>query len=175
LYKFAARYSLVFWFFAERGVEVVKGKGILNLAMMLVGLSMLSCVVSADTSKTIHSTDAVYPAVGPYSQIVQVGDLYFLSGVIPLNTQGNAVQGDDIETQTRQVLNYISAKLDSQEMTLSNVVMSTVYMTNLTDFETMNRVYAEYFSENPPARATVEVSRLPRGVMIEIAVIASKN
>jgi 2-iminobutanoate/2-iminopropanoate deaminase len=60
-------------------------------------------------------------------------------------------------------------------MTLNNVVMSTVYMTNLADFETMNRVYAEYFSENPPARATVEVSRLPRGVMIEIAVIASKK
>jgi 2-iminobutanoate/2-iminopropanoate deaminase len=154
---------------------VVKRKGILNLAMMLAGLSMLSCVASADTSKTIHSTDTVYPAVGPYSQIVQVGDLYFLSGVIPLNTQGNAVQGDDIETQTRQVLDYISAKLDSQEMTLNNVVMSTVYMTNLADFETMNRVYAEYFSENPPARATVEVSRLPRGVMIEIAVIASKK
>ena len=160
---------------AEGKNEVVKRKSILNIGLMLAGLSLMSCVVSADTSKMIHSTDAVYPAVGPYSQMVQVGDLYFLSGVIPLNMQGNAVQGDDIETQTRQVLNYISAKLDSQGMTLNNVVMSTVYMTDLTDFESMNRVYAEYFSEDPPARATVEVSRLPRGVMIEIAVIASKQ
>lgn len=154
--------------------QVVKRKSILNIGLMLAVLSLMSCMDSTGTSKTIHSTDAMYPAVGPYSQMVQVGDLYFLSGVIPLNMQGNAVQGEDIETQTRQVLNYISAKLDSREMTLNNVVMSTVYMTDLTDFESMNRVYAEYFSEDPPARATVEVSRLPRGVMIEIAVIASK-
>lgn len=136
---------------------------------------MMSCIASADTSKKSHATDMVYPAVGPYSQMVQVGDLYFLSGVIPLNIQGNAVQGDDIEAQTRQVLSYISAKLGSQEMTLDNVVMSTVYMTDLNDFESMNRVYAEHFTQDPPARATVEVSRLPRGVMIEIAVIATKT
>lgn len=160
---------------AKRKYEVVNKKSILKIGAVLAILALMSCADSADAQKTVHSTNEVYPAVGPYSQMVQVGDLYFLSGVIPLNMQGNAVQGDDIETQTRQVLNYISAKLNSQQMSLNNVVMSTVYMTDLTDFDSMNRVYAEYFSQDPPARATVEVSRLPRGVMIEISVIASKQ
>jgi len=125
-------------------------------------------------SKAIHSTGDIYPAIGPYSQIVQAGNLYFLSGVIPLNKAGNAVQGATIEEQTRLVLDYIGAKLKSQGMTFENVVMSNVYLKNLNDFATMNKIYGEYFKSMPPARATVEVSRLPRDVLIEIAVIASK-
>ena len=124
--------------------------------------------------KTIHSTDQIYPAIGPYSQIVQAGNLYFLSGVIPLNRAGNAVQGTSIEEQTRLVLDYIQAKLRSQGMDMGNVVMSNVYLKNLNDFAVMNKIYAGYFPANPPARATVEVSRLPRDVLIEIAVIASR-
>lgn len=125
-------------------------------------------------SKQIHSTGDIYPAIGPYSQIVQSGQLYFLSGVIPLNKAGNAVQGTTIEEQTRLVLDYIGAKLKSQGLGFEHVVMSTVYMKNLNDFATMNRIYAEYFKTAPPSRATVEVARLPRDVLIEIAVVASK-
>ncbi len=136
----------------------------------------LSAVLAgcASTGKTIHTTADVYPAIGPYSQMVQTGNLYFLAGVIALNRAGNAIQGTTIDEQTKLVLDYIGAKLKSQGMTHDNVVMSTVYLKNLNDFAAMNRVYGEYFKTAPPARATVEVARLPRDVLVEIAVIASK-
>ena len=136
----------------------------------------LSAVLAgcASTGKIIHTTTDVYPAIGPYSQMVQTGNLYFLAGVIPLNKAGNAIQGTTIEEQTKLVLDYIGAKLKSQGMTHDNVVMSTVYLKNLNDFAAMNRVYGEYFKTAPPGRATVEVVRLPRDVLVEIAVVASK-
>jgi 2-iminobutanoate/2-iminopropanoate deaminase len=140
-----------------------------------VGLAILvgGCT-SAFPSKQIHATTDVYPAIGPYSQMVQTGNLYFLAGVIPLNKAGNTIQGTTIEEQTKLVLDYIGATLKSQGMDFSNVVMSNVYMKDLNEFAAMNKVYAEYFKSGAPARATVEVSRLPRDVKIEIAVIASK-
>ena len=141
-------------------------------ALMLVASAVLAGCAS--TAKVIHTTTDVYPAIGPYSQMVQAGNLYFLAGVIPLNQAGNAIQGTTIEEQTKLVLDYIGAKLKSQGMTHDNVVMSTVYLKNLNDFAAMNRVYGEYFKTAPPGRATVEVARLPRDVMVEIAVIASK-
>ena len=128
----------------------------------------------ASTGKVIHSTAEVYPAIGPYSQMVQSGNTYYLAGVIPLNRAGNAIQGATIQEQTRVVLDYIGAKLKSQGMTLDNVVMANVYVKDLNEFGAMNTVYAEYFKTNPPGRATVEVARLPRDVKIEIAVIATK-
>ena len=136
----------------------------------------LSAVLAgcASSGKIIHTTTDVYPAIGPYSQMVQTGNLYFLAGVIPLNKAGNAIQGTTIDEQTKLVLDYIGAKLKSQGMTHDNVVMSTVYLKNLNDFAAMNRVYGEYFKTAPPGRATVEVARLPRDVLVEIAVIASK-
>jgi len=146
----------------------------LTFLMTLLTAFVVSCGAREAGSRKIHSTDAVYPAAGPYSQMVQVNNLYFLSGVIPLNSQGSAIQGDDIEGQTRQVIEYIAAKLESQNMSLENVVMSNVYMTDLSEVGAMNRVYGEYFSVRPPARATVGVSSLPRGVKVEISVIASK-
>jgi reactive intermediate/imine deaminase len=128
----------------------------------------------ASGGKTIHTTDKVYPAIGPYSQMVQAGNTYYLSGVIPLNKAGNAVQGTTIEEQTRLVLDYIGEILKAQGLSHENVVMSNVYLKNLNDFAKMNAIYGEYFKANPPARATVEVARLPRDVLIEIAVIAAK-
>jgi len=141
----------------------------------VVGLAVLvgGCA-STLPSKQIHSTTDVYPAIGPYSQMVQTGNLHFLAGVIPLNKAGNAVQGTTIEEQTRLVLDYIGATLKSQGMSFGNVVMSNVYMKDLNEFAAMNKVYAEYYQSAAPARATVEVARLPRDVKIEIAVIASK-
>lgn len=145
---------------------------------LLMAVACASIVMSgpilADTGKQIHSTDGVYPAIGPYSQMVQAGNLIFMAGVIPLNKAGDAVEGETIEEQTHLVLKYIGEKLKSQGLGFENVVMSNVYMKDLNDFGKMNAIYAEYFKEQPPARATVEVSRLPRDVLIEIAVIAAK-
>jgi len=144
------------------------------LAGVLAASALLGGCATHDHTKRIHATGDVYPAIGPYSQMVQTGALLFLSGVIPLNKAGNAVQGTTIEEQTRLVLDYIGAQLKSQGLGFEHVVMATVYMKNLNDFAAMNKVYAEYFKSQPPARATVEVARLPRDVLIEIAVVAAR-
>ena len=137
------------------------------LALTLLG----GCAMGV---RTVHTTDNVYPAIGPYSQMVQVGNTYYLSGVIPLNKAGNAVQGTTIEEQTRLVLEYIGEILKAQGMSHANVVMSNVFMKDLNEFGKMNAIYGEYFKTSPPSRATVEVARLPRDVKIEIAVVAVK-
>jgi len=142
------------------------------LAPAVVAMAVLTGCATG--GKTIHTTDKIYPAIGPYSQMVQAGNTYYLSGVIPLNKAGNAVEGATIEEQSRLVLNYIGEVLKAQGMGYENVVMSHVYLKNLNDFAKMNAIYGEYFKTNPPARATVEVARLPRDVLIEIAVIATK-
>ena len=149
-------------------------KNLFRAGFLFAALSLTSFALAADAGKAIHSTDAVYPAVGPYSQMVQAGDTYYLSGVIPLDISGSAIVGESIEEQTHQVLRYISQMLEAQGMTLANVVMSTVYMTDLAEFAAMNGVYGEYFSVEPPARATVGVAGLPRGVRIEVSVVASR-
>lgn len=148
-------------------------KNIHAVVGFLLLLTFFPLHASDTPAKQIHSTDSVYPAIGPYSQMVRSGNLYFLSGVIPLNKAGNAVEGATIEEQTRLVLDYIGAILASQEMDFQNVLMANVYLANLNDFAAMNAIYGEYFHTNPPARATVEVSRLPRNVLVEIAVIAA--
>jgi 2-iminobutanoate/2-iminopropanoate deaminase len=141
------------------------------VAGLLAVTALCGCAM---TTKTIHTTANVYPAIGPYSQMVQSGNTYYLSGVIALNKAGNAVEGTTIEEQTRLVLTYIGEVLRAQGMSHDNVVMSNVFMKDLNEFARMNAVYGEFFKTNPPSRATVEVSRLPRDVRIEIAVIASK-
>jgi 2-iminobutanoate/2-iminopropanoate deaminase len=146
----------------------------LTLAASVFAVALLSACASGPGSKTIHTTNNVYPAIGPYSQMVQAGNTYYLSGVIPLNAAGNAVQGTTIEEQTRLVLDYIGEVLKAQGMSYGNVVMSHVFMKDLNEFAKMNAIYGEYFKSAPPARATVEVARLPRDVKIEISTIAVK-
>jgi 2-iminobutanoate/2-iminopropanoate deaminase len=141
------------------------------VAGLLAVTALCGCAM---TTKTIHTTANVYPAIGPYSQMVQSGNTYYLSGVIALNKAGNAVEGTTIEEQTRLVLTYIGEVLRAQGMSHDNVVMSNVFMKDLNEFARMNAVYGEFFKTNPPSRATVEVARLPRDVRIEISVIASK-
>lgn len=147
----------------------------LGLASLLAASLVLSGCAAAGAGKQILSTDKVYPAIGPYSQMVGYGNLLFISGVIPLNAKGDAVMGSTTEEQTRVVLDYIGAKLRSQGLSHADVLSSTVYMKDLNDFPVMNRVYGEYFKTNAPVRATVEVARLPRDVRIEIAVIAGRR
>jgi 2-iminobutanoate/2-iminopropanoate deaminase len=112
------------------------------------------------------------PAVGPYNHAVRTGDLLFCAGQIPLDpASGNLVTGD-IKAQTQQVLQNVKAILDDQGLGFSNVVKSTVFLTNLADFAGMNEVYANYFTSDFPARSTVQVAALPRGANVEIEVIA---
>ena len=135
--------------------------------------ALLGCTATTG-GRMVHTTANVYPAIGPYSQMVQSGNTYYLSGVIPLNKAGNAVEGSSIEEQTRLVLTYIGEILKAQGMSHENVVMSNVFMKDLNEFARMNTVYGEFFKTSPPSRATVEVARLPRDVKIEIAVVAVK-
>ena len=111
-------------------------------------------------------------AVGPYNHAVRVGDLLFCAGQIPIEpATGNLVAGD-VRAQTERVLQNVQAILDDQKLTFANVVKSTVFMTNLGDFAAMNEVYAKYFTENFPARSTVQVAALPKGAAVEIEVVA---
>lgn len=124
-------------------------------------------------SKVIHTTNAP-AAVGPYSQAIDCGDLVFCSGQIPLvPATGEVVEGG-IEAQTRQIFANIQAVLAEAGLTLANVVKTTVFMTDLGQFGVFNGIYGEYFPENPPARSCVEISKLPKGVSVEIEVIAKR-
>ena len=122
--------------------------------------------------KTIIKPKNAAAPVGPYNHAVRVGDLLFCSGQIPLDpATGNLVSGD-IRAQTERVLENVKAILTDQDLSLANVVKSTVFMTNLGDFAAMNEVYARYFTADFPARSTVQVAALPRGANVEIEVVA---
>jgi 2-iminobutanoate/2-iminopropanoate deaminase len=112
------------------------------------------------------------PAVGPYNHAVRIGDLLFCAGQIPIDpASGNLVSGD-IKAQTQRVLENVRAILEDQKLTFTNVVKSTVFLTNLADFAAMNKVYATCFTADFPARSTVQVAALPKGANVEIEVIA---
>jgi len=112
------------------------------------------------------------PAVGPYNHGVRIGNLLFCAGQIPIEpATGNLVAGD-IKAQTERVLENIKAILDDQKLAFTNVVKSTVFLTNLADFAAMNEVYARYFTADFPARSTVQVAALPKGANVEIEVVA---
>jgi 2-iminobutanoate/2-iminopropanoate deaminase len=112
------------------------------------------------------------PALGPYNHAVRTGDLLFCAGQIPIDPKdGNLVTGD-IKVSTDRVLQNIKAILDDQGLTFANVVKSTVFLANLADFAGMNEVYGKYFTDNFPARSTVQVAALPKGATVEIEVIA---
>lgn len=114
-------------------------------------------------------------AIGPYAQAVASGGWVFCSGQIPLDPHTMEVVGGGIETQTQQVFNNLQAVLKAAGMTLQHVVKTTVFLADLNDFQAMNAVYGRAFGDHKPARATVEVSKLPRGVRVEIECIASEG
>jgi 2-iminobutanoate/2-iminopropanoate deaminase len=114
-------------------------------------------------------------AIGPYSQGIRVGDLVFTAGQIGLDYQtGQLVEGG-IEAQTRQAMNNLRFILEAAGSSPGRVIKTTVFMTNMGEFEKMNAVYAEYFPQNPPARSTVQVSGLPRGAAVEIEFVAAAD
>ena len=122
--------------------------------------------------KTIIATKDAPQAIGPYSQAVQIGNLLFLSGQIPLNPAGELVT-ESFEAQVRQIFSNIGAVLQAVGANFSSVVKATVFLKDIEKFAEMNGIYAEFFPEDPPARSAIEVARLPKDVEIEIEVIAS--
>ena len=119
------------------------------------------------------TTSAAPKAIGPYSQAIRAGSLLFVSGQVPIDpATGNLVEGD-IAVQTRRVFDNIGAILKAAHGTFDQVVRTTVYLADMNDFAAMNEVYGTYFSSPAPARATVQVARLPKDARVEIDVIAS--
>lgn len=122
--------------------------------------------------KKIIFTETAPAPIGPYSQAIAAGgNFMFISGQIPLTPNGN-LAGEDIQSQTHQVIKNIQGILQSENLTLQNVVKTTVLLKNMDDFAIMNQIYEEYFSESKPARAAFQVGKLPRDVLIEIEAIA---
>lgn len=121
--------------------------------------------------KAISTTEAPQ-AIGPYSQAIQAGQFLFLSGQIALDPKTGTVVSGDVVEQTHRVMKNLKAVLAASGASLENIVKTTIYLKNLNDFVRVNEVYGTYFEKEPPARATVEVSNLPKGVDVEIEAIA---
>jgi len=125
--------------------------------------------------KKIIITDNAPAPIGPYNQAVLVGNTLYTSGQIALNPQTMELVLDTIETETKQVMENMKAVLEAAEMTFENVVKTTIFIMNMNDFAKINSVYGSYFDEKTaPARETVQVAGLPKGVNVEISMIAIK-
>jgi 2-iminobutanoate/2-iminopropanoate deaminase len=122
--------------------------------------------------KETISTENAPGAIGPYSQAVKTGNMVFCSGQIPIDPATGEFVSNDVAEQTRQVLKNLTAVLQAAGTDLNNVVKTTVFLADMNDFTAMNEIYAEFFSDNKPARATVQAARLPRDARVEIECIA---
>ncbi len=142
----------------------------------LIGLAASLPLVTAaaqDAGKTVILTPNAPKPIGPYSQAIQAGKTVYLSGQIAIDPKTNQpMVNASIEDQTRQALDNLKAVLAGDGLTMDNIVSTTVFLKDLNEFGKMNEVYATFFKDKPPARATVEVARLPREVKIEVSAIA---
>ena len=134
-------------------------------------------VLGSGTSNNVRymkviSTKKAPTAIGPYSQAIQAGNLVYTSGQIPIDPATGVFVEGGIKEQTRQSLTNVKAILEEVRLTMSNVVKTTVFMADMSDFADMNSVYAEFFTEPYPARSAVAVKTLPKGALVEIEVIA---
>ena len=125
--------------------------------------------------KKIISTSEAPAGIGPYSQAVRSGRFLFCSGQIPLDPNSGQIVPGDIAAQTRRVLDNIAAVLNAERLTFDNVIKTTIFLTDLADFQAVNEIYGSYFKQAPPARSTVQVSALPKGAKVEIEAIAVAN
>jgi 2-iminobutanoate/2-iminopropanoate deaminase len=125
------------------------------------------------TTKTIVQTPHAPAAIGPYSQAVGFGGMFFLSGQIALDPATGVMVEGGVEAQTRRVMENLRAVLAGAGLDFTHVLRATIYLKNMSDFQVVNGIYGEYFDENPPARVTVEVSRLPKDAVVEIDMIAA--
>jgi 2-iminobutanoate/2-iminopropanoate deaminase len=121
--------------------------------------------------KNVVNTDKAPAAIGPYSQAIKAGNFMFISGQIPVDPATGTVVSGGIAAQTKQALENITAILKSENISLGNVVKTTVFLTDMNDFQTVNQVYGEYFSQDAPARSCIQVARLPKDVSVEIEAI----
>lgn len=143
--------------------------------LALSAVTALTACAQIDIRKEVVSTKDAPAAIGPYSQAIRARNMLFLSGQIPIDPKTNQIMTTGtIEEQTKLVIENLRSILEANGMTLANVVSTQVFMKDLNEFPRMNAVYGTYFKEKPPARATVEVARIPRDVKIEIAAIAVK-
>ena len=122
--------------------------------------------------KKIVSTNDAPAAVGPYSQAVRVGQFVFTAGQIPLDPKSGQIVSQDIAEQTRRVLDNLTAVLAAENLNFGHIIKTTIFLMDMNDFQAVNEVYASYFSAQPPARSTVQVSGLPKGARVEIECIA---
>ncbi|WP_028330010.1 RidA family protein [Brachyspira alvinipulli] len=122
--------------------------------------------------KKIIKTQNAPQAIGPYSQAVKSGNFIFASGQIPLDPVSGNIEGDEIKKQTQRVMENIKGLLESQNLTMSNIIKTTCFLSDMANFAAFNEVYATYFTENPPARSTVAVKALPKDALVEVEVIA---
>lgn len=127
------------------------------------------------TVREIVATEAAPQAIGPYSQAICIGDFVFTSGQIPIDPQTGVFVAGGIAEQTEQVLRNLAEVLRAAGTSLEAVVKTTVFLADMNDFAAMNEVYGRYFSNEPPARSTVQAARLPRDARVEIDVIAFKT
>ncbi len=125
--------------------------------------------------KEVVATQGAPKAIGPYSQAVAAGPFVFCSGQIALDPATGRVAGEDAASQTERVLLNLKAVLEASGLSLGHVVKTTVFLRSLEDFPAMNEVYGRFFPSDPPARSTVEVSRLPKDVKVEIEAVAVKG
>lgn len=123
--------------------------------------------------KEIISTENAPGAIGPYSQAIKSGGLVFCSGQIPIDPATGNFVSDEITSQTEQVLKNMAAVLEAAGTSLDNVVKTTVFLADMGEFAAMNEVYGRFFTDNKPARATVQAARLPRDARVEIECIAT--
>ncbi len=121
----------------------------------------------------VISTTKAPQAIGPYSQGIAFGDLIFTSGQIALLDNGVFLEGD-VQAQTEQVLRNLTALLEAAGSSFSKVIKTTIFLTNMDDFQSVNGIYGQFFSEHKPARSTVAVKALPRNALVEIELIATK-
>ena len=122
--------------------------------------------------KKIISTPDAPAAVGPYSQAVRVGSTIYCAGQIPLDPKTGQIVSNDISEQTRRVLHNIGAVLKAEGLTFDSIVKTTIFLTDLADFQTVNEIYGSFFKQAPPARSTVQAGALPKGARVEIEAIA---
>jgi 2-iminobutanoate/2-iminopropanoate deaminase len=148
-------------------------KNIFCVAVCLAIFATVGGVQAQDTGKKVISTPMAPAAGGPYSQAIRAGKTIYLAGQIAVDPKTNQLMSNgSIEEQTHRVLDNLSAVLAADGLTMDNVVSTTVFLKDVNEFAKMNEVYATYFKNAPPARATVEVARLPRDAKIEISAIA---
>lgn len=126
-------------------------------------------------SKRIVETKMAPTPVGPYSQAIEADGTLFCSGQIAIDSATNQVFTGDVKVQTEIVMKNIIAVLEAANLNLSHVVKTTIYLTNMEDFATVNEVYSQHFQSAPPARSTIGVAALPKGVSVEIEVIAKRT